>query len=168
MSKQAEVKIRTFGELSASNVGDNPEPTSEDRGGVESRHGLCLKCGEQIPPEKRSNAKFCSDRCQNAFNSYKHRVKKGDFKKPGVGSGGNQLGTDNHMYKNGIGTFRKRALDYYGAICNRCGTTKDICVHHRDEDRTNNELDNLEVVCKKCHQDHHCRRDFQGRYTSKT
>lgn len=163
-NEQAEIKIRKFGELLTDNADGNPEPSPEDREGVETRHGLCEKCGEPIPIGKYKSAKYCSKRCRVAAGSYKYRVKKGLIQKPGVGSGGNQLGEDNHMYKTGIGSFRKRALDFYGEKCNRCGSTLNICVHHRNEDRTNNKIENLEVLCKSCHQNHHCIRNLQGRY----
>jgi 5-methylcytosine-specific restriction endonuclease McrA len=32
-----------------------------------------------------------------------------------------------------------------------CGSEEHICVHHSDEDRTNNELSNLEILCRSCH-----------------
>ena len=47
--------------------------------------------------------------------------------------------------------------------CERCGQPYDetkrgggIDVHHLDHDRTNNELSNLVILCRKCHmQEHH-------------
>lgn len=39
-------------------------------------------------------------------------------------------------------------------ICERCGFDKNeaaIVVHHKDRDRTNNSIDNLEVLCCNCH-----------------
>ena len=35
--------------------------------------------------------------------------------------------------------------------CARCGRPNAIDVHHRDRDHTNNSLDNLERICRKCH-----------------
>lgn len=161
---QAELKIRKLRELSARNGGDNPEPSPEIWEGAETRHGLCMKCDGQIPSDKRSNAKFCSAECRNAYNAYQYCLRKNKFKKPGVGSGGNQLGENNHQYKTGIGTYSSKAIKYYGAVCNRCSTEQNILVHHIDEDRTNNSLSNLEVLCKQCHQNHHCIRDEQGKF----
>ena len=40
-------------------------------------------------------------------------------------------------------------------ICNRSGSNKNICVHHIDENKKNNEISNLEVICKTCHNIHH-------------
>jgi len=35
--------------------------------------------------------------------------------------------------------------------CSRCGTDKRIEIHHKDEDITNNSIDNLIPLCKNCH-----------------
>ncbi len=65
----------------------------------------------------------------------------------------NQKGKNNNAYKNGIGMYKQTK----GTHCNRCGTQEKLCVHHLDEDRTNNELDNLETVCRRCHAlEHDC------------
>jgi 5-methylcytosine-specific restriction endonuclease McrA len=61
-------------------------------------------------------------------------------------------------YKNGAHGFRKRALEHYGCKCQKCGYDKYVSVldvHHKDYDRTNNELDNLEVLCVRCHIEKH-------------
>ena len=84
--------------------------------------------------------------------------------KVGVGSGGNQeKGKNHHSYKTGIGLFRDLAKANKDPICERCKIDLDYskpftyCVHHRDHDRTNNELENLEMLCKRCHQlEHDC------------
>lgn len=51
--------------------------------------------------------------------------------------------------------------------CNRCGSTYDLCTHHIEEQHTaddngliegryhKNASFNLEILCKKCHQEHH-------------
>jgi len=35
--------------------------------------------------------------------------------------------------------------------CNRCGTDRQIEIHHKDEDITNNSVSNLVPLCKRCH-----------------
>lgn len=165
-SGQAEVKPVKFGETLTSNVEGNPEPStsgSSEGACVETRRQVCIKCGNVISQIRKK--KYCSDKCRNAYISYQWRLKQGHFKKPGVGSGGNQEGENNHQYKTGIGTYSKKGFEHYGKICNRCNSTKFLLVHHKDEDRTNNELKNLEVLCKSCHQKHHETRDSFGRYT---
>ena len=166
-NSQAEVKPFKVGETLTDNADGNPEPSSSnslEQACVETRQKVCIKCGNEVPQTKNSNAKFCSAKCRNAFNVHKSAVKLGRIKKPGVASGGNQIGSDNHMYKTGIGTYSKKAFDFYGKICNRCQSIDKLLVHHQDEDRSNNDLSNLEVLCKGCHQKHHCKRDEFGKY----
>lgn len=167
-NSQAEVKPFKVGEPLTDQADGNPEPSmsdSSDKACVETRRRVCKKCGNEIPLTKYKSAIYCSNRCRSTYVSYRAKVRQGKFKKPGVGSGGNQVGTDNHMYKTGIGGFSKRAMDHYGKICNRCGSLHNLVVHHRDHDRTNNVMDNFEVLCKRCHQGHHAKRDEFGRYT---
>lgn len=61
-------------------------------------------------------------------------------------------------YGNGNSTYRKRAIDSFGAACMACGYDKHveiIHVHHKDRDRNNGSLDNLEVLCIRCHMENH-------------
>jgi len=39
--------------------------------------------------------------------------------------------------------------------CASCGTTENLCVHHKDENHTNNVPSNLEVLCMSCHSSQH-------------
>lgn len=165
---QAESKLFKVGEPLTDNADGNPEPSrseSSDQACVETGRKVCIKCKGAIPSEKYSSAKYCSDRCRNAAIAYRHAVKIGKIKVPGVGSGGNQLGETNHQYKTGIGTYAKRALEYYGKKCNRCKSTSILVVHHVNHNRKDNTLENLEVLCKGCHQKHHETRDSTGKYT---
>ena len=58
-------------------------------------------------------------------------------------------------YKDGSGgSYRRRALQEYGNQCTTCGyavSSKMLDVHHKDGDRANNLLENLEVLCVWCH-----------------
>lgn len=40
-------------------------------------------------------------------------------------------------------------------LCNRCGSTSNLCVHHVNDDHYDNEPSNLEVLCVSCHMSHH-------------
>lgn len=167
-NSQAELKPLKLGETQTGNAVGNPEPSrlsSEGRACVESRRGVCIKCQGAIPLTKYKNAKYCSVRCRNAYIAYRHAVKTEKIKVPGVGSGGNQAAENNHQYKTGIGSYSEKAFKFYGKICNRCSSSKHLVVHHIDENRRNNDLTNLEVLCKRCHQEHHATRDTLGKYT---
>jgi len=163
---QAEVKLLKFGETLTDNADGNPEPSLVENSTmacVETRQGVCIKCNNVII-NKRKGLKFCSVKCRNAYNAYQWCLRKDKFVKPGVGSGGNQEGTNNHQYKTGIGTYSKKGFANLPNVCNRCKSLEKLLVHHMDEDRSNNELHNLEILCKGCHQKHHETRDFLGRY----
>lgn len=58
--------------------------------------------------------------------------------------------------------YRSKALDEYGAICSDCGSEESVEVHHKDRDRSNNDIENLEVLCEDCHFDRH-REEFKKR-----
>lgn len=54
--------------------------------------------------------------------------------------------------------YRTKALRALPHVCARCGYKKrtDILqVHHKDGDRNNVALSNLEIICPNCHAKHH-------------
>ncbi|HBL39700.1 TPA: hypothetical protein DDZ10_03465 [Candidatus Uhrbacteria bacterium] len=62
--------------------------------------------------------------------------------------------------KNKVKTQRSlkvRLAKRRGKTCERCeyGNYKILHVHHKDRDRKNNELDNLELICPNCHAEEH-------------
>tara|TARA_Y100000310_G_C20369190_1_gene662723 strand:- start:224 stop:712 length:489 start_codon:yes stop_codon:yes gene_type:complete len=54
---------------------------------------------------------------------------------------------------NGRNDYRKRALDYYPNHCSLCNynTIAVLIVHHKDCNRENNDLENLQILCRNCH-----------------
>lgn len=57
---------------------------------------------------------------------------------------------------------RKQSAKKNTGVCNRCSRViadTRLYVHHRDENPLNNEPDNLETLCGKCHQTHHQGKD---------
>lgn len=76
-------------------------------------------------------------------------------------------GKDHPNYKNGNGTkYRVTAFEELEHRCNRCGwcVNENILeVHHKDRDRSNNDIDNLEVLCPNCHNLEHWE-SGDGRY----
>jgi hypothetical protein len=102
---------------------------------------------------------------KNRIASQKYKIAKGLVQKPGVGSGNNQqLGTEHRAYKHGwFIADRLRPQIKARRYCERC--SKDLLdanrymwvVHHRDHNHFNNMVDNLELLCKRCHQlEHEC------------
>lgn len=164
--EQAEEKPVKVGEPYSESQG-NTEPSivsMDTKACVETRRQVCIKCGGDIPSTKYSNAKYCSDRCRNAFIALRHAHKTGRIKNPGVGSGGAQWGEDNHQYRTGIGQYSNKGFKAHGRKCNRCEDVA-VLIRHKDHNRENNSIDNLEPLCKRCHQEHHAVRDELGRYT---
>ena len=65
-----------------------------------------------------------------------------------------RAGAANGRYKDGTqSTAYRRMVEK--RECNRCGSTEQLVVHHRDGVHTNNRPDNLEVLCSPCHSSHH-------------
>jgi hypothetical protein len=48
--------------------------------------------------------------------------------------------------------------------CVKCGKVVKLHVHHKDRDRTNNDMSNLETLCLWCHGKHHSTSISVGRY----
>jgi 5-methylcytosine-specific restriction endonuclease McrA len=62
------------------------------------------------------------------------------------------------IYIDGRSTYRKKALSKLPNLCNRCGYNSyiDILeVHHKDRNRKNNDISNLEILCPNCHSEEH-------------
>ncbi len=107
----------------------------------------CANCGLDVTRTKSQLARsksgdvFCNRTCATITNNSRHKK------------------WINHpQYKNGIRSYRAKAIEYYGANCqaDNCPLnidvpTKMLDVHHKDSDRSNNQLDNLEVLCVWCH-----------------
>jgi len=58
-----------------------------------------------------------------------------------------------------VSSYRWKALQEYGRECAKCRDGDELVVHHIDGDRSNNELENLVVLCRSCHAKVHGRAD---------
>lgn len=97
----------------------------------------CQLCGKIITGRKTfqgGEKKFCSRKCSNfvnrTINSKKSYVSKG---------------------------FSETIKKFGKIICERCNidNINCLCVHHKDGDRGNNAIDNLETLCANCHHIEH-------------
>jgi hypothetical protein len=144
----------------------------------------CRECGTRFTPSFPCHL-YCSTECKSTAKTratrkagYAHwvreQIKIGREHVVGVGRGGsNPSGEDHPQYVNGMGRFSKLKKEVKARrYCERC--SKDLCnvsshhwcAHHRDHDRTNNVIENLELLCKRCHQiEHECWRAFEGATT---
>lgn len=119
---------------------------------------VCKKCPEvYIPTSNRQE--YCVA-CQRVLSNSRSKARHyRTYRKKGYNQGRDK----NNAWKGGVSSYRYFIEKHK---CDRCGSFKHLLVHHRDGIRTNNALENLEVLCKGCHQDHHCKRDRFGRFTA--
>lgn len=133
-------------------------------------HIYCQECkkikDKELSERKRAKAyeRFCNK-----------QISLGREDVIGVGRGGsNKRGKEHPWYTNGKGIFPNLSRKMKDKLeeCQMCG--KDLsnanryewCVHHIDEDRSNNKLSNLILLCKRCHQiEHRCWEAFEGATT---
>lgn len=140
------------------------------------RTRFCDDCREIHEKEKNKERYIKNGKKQTSAHRW---IRKGD-KKVYVPVGSyNQSGENNNYYKNGTGIdWFKRALKILPEKCNRCGKTelelkrltnskiRCLLLHHRDGNHNNNSEDNWEILCKRCHQNHHSVRGVDGRFMS--
>jgi len=125
---------------------------------------VCARCRNVFTPPL-ARERYCAT-CRIAVNL--KRIQEG---RPG--SGGNQRGAKNNMWKGGYTSFRQVKLESLNGVyvCERCGENlqekiasgkKGLwAVHHKDRDRNNPALENLELLCKRCHQiEHECWKNY--------
>lgn len=122
----------------------------------------CKHCKIVFTPQAPCNL-FCSD-CQKLKPEWeRQRCLRKRFR-TGVGKGGGQrTGKDSPFWTKGLGWYPKegKRLKALHPFCERC--QKDLrnvrpvewCTHHRDHNRLNNVTENLEILCKQCHQQEH-------------
>ena len=81
------------------------------------------------------------ERLEFAFSKHQEieKKKKGNY---------NQAGKNNNHYKNGISTYAQHKK----SKCERCGSTKNLMVHHKDGNRSHNDASNLITLCWSCHE----------------
>ena len=98
----------------------------------------CLVCGISILAGL--NKKTCSRACAN-----KHRV-------------GIQYKINSPRSKVVSGrAIKVRLLSARQGVCERCGYNKPeiLHTHHKDRNRSNNSMENLELICPNCHYEEH-------------
>ena len=126
----------------------------------------CAFCGDEYSPTGR-NSKFCSGKCKYQDQRKRYHEKRAAEGNPVGKSGGNygRTGKDHWAWKHGLRFFTqiRNKIREERRYCERCQKDlKDVtqfhwCVHHKDHDRTNNNIENFELLCKRCHQlEHNC------------
>ena len=131
----------------------------------------CCECGSEFIRTGK-NHKRCSEcslkRTKKIISDWQKKYRNKD---PDA-SRGAKFEDKNPQYLHGRCVFRrwaKEKLKDLNFLCERCQTLIDIkerhswAGHHKDHDPTNNVKENLEVLCKRCHQiEHECWRNWDG------
>lgn len=126
---------------------------------------ICAQCGRETV-RNSNRQKYCSD-CSKylararALEKYYEKADNSEYRERnreycrayyrGERRGYNQKGENNNNWKGGAGYYQQ----FRGSCCERCGSTEFLVVHHRDHNHYNNSLENLETLCKSCHQVEH-------------
>jgi hypothetical protein len=105
----------------------------------------CANCGKEVNrapfelKKSKSGRAFCSSSCSSTYNN-RFRV-----------------GEANPNWNGGTSNYRQRAIECYGAFCAVCGYDVEevLIVHHLDNDRQNNDITNLVVLCPTHHVEYH-------------
>jgi len=123
-----------------------------------------MYCPEHLEQRRQEVLKQSRERAART------RASTGKIKMPGVGKGGNPLRAEkNPHYKHGfyVSERQSREIKERRRYCERCA--EDLlhvsrwhwAVHHKDHNHSNHSYDNLELLCKRCHQvEHECHKAF--------
>jgi len=105
----------------------------------------CLNCGKEksityaVYNYSETKHFFCNCSCNISFNNRK------------------RLKNLHPNYKDTLVSYRDNAYRNLPNICYTCGydTVSCLVVHHIDEDRDNNDISNLVMLCPNCHREIH-------------
>lgn len=104
----------------------------------------CEYCGRLMHRQRMNGSGRLEDMAAFMRRKYCSRV---CMRKAFVRTDGQQLYGDAHASARAI-TY---LLEGREKVCEICGSTKSIDVHHRDGNHNNNAAENLMVVCRSCH-----------------
>ena len=99
--------------------------------------GITIYVNKSAANKSLSGSNFCSRSCATAANNTVYRSKE---KHP--------------LWKGGNNQYRSLAFSKLPNVCNRCGYSEVVDVlqvHHKDRNRGNGVVDNLEILCPTCH-----------------
>ena len=141
-----------------------------------ARYNLCVICGKSFRARKkwdaggRTSRETCSLKCEREYKikrqkecwTQERREYMSELFTGRDTTGWNvQHGEEKPNWKGGYtpSYYRNLAFNVYKmekkCCISGCENTKCLCVHHIDEDRTNNKKENLEIRCKTHHTGDH-------------
>jgi len=106
---------------------------------IDATCGHCKQVFQRRPSQvaTKTGFVFCSAQCKNLAQRFDS---ESDYSIPHYGAGER--------------AYRARALRHYGAKCDECGYKEYeamLDVDHQDDNRKNNKIENLRVLCVWCH-----------------
>ena len=110
----------------------------------------CRMCGKHFYRNRtqRNNSKsgvyFCSRKCKDNGQRIENGIE--------------EIQPDHYGKQLSAASYRSLAFRNKEMMCERCGYNKYpsvLIVHHKDRNRENNSLSNLEVLCPTCHGEEH-------------
>ena len=118
---------------------------------------VCAYCGTDSKVlfssrrTSRSGLHFCNRTCKDLAQRISEKQVE-------------EIQPDHYGTSDGSRTYRKKALQKFPKRCNRCGYCECegiLRVHHKDHNRSHNDLSNLEILCPNCHVlEHYLHRDL--------
>lgn len=141
----------------------------------------CLQCDTEFKTFQcqinRGGGKFCSKSCGTTYRNIHDNPSKKPEVRAKISKNHAEVPwllkyCDNGYKGTDVLSYRTKAFRYYGKECGRCQSEDKLEVHHKDRNRSNNEIENLEVLCRECHVDEHkgenkrTRNPITGRFVS--
>jgi len=133
---------------------------------------VCFQCGKEFFAPPKAKAKWCSricyglgkrtrkeivcSRCGKSFERHLNKIQERNYCSRFCKERDQEIGGPLALshYKDGSQWYRARAFRVHGKKCNLCGYEQEekmLDVHHKDSDRSNGHINNLEVLCVWCH-----------------
>lgn len=107
----------------------------------------CIWCGKSFTTHpcqvKNNHGKLCSRKCRDKYNSKYNKLYYIPENHPRWKGGGEN-------YHRTIANKIYREFNIL-VLCDICGTFEDMCIHHKDGNVENNNIDNLRALCRSCH-----------------
>lgn len=126
-------------------------------------HHICPQCQEE---DRQQNQVLCKcDYCGKEYYLSPSKANKSEFhfccreckdqaQRLSSGEQFKNLRPEHYGKANGLYSYREHAFEAYPHQCAICGWNEDrdvLEVHHIDENRQHNDLDNLIILCPNCH-----------------
>jgi hypothetical protein len=129
----------------------------------------CVVCGElfTVPKKDYERRKTCCMECRNVYISEWQKKFSWLIGLPSELHPNWNGGTSFELYPKEFFDIRVDILKRDDYKCVECNSETNLCVHHIDYDKTNNEKENLITLCGSCHAKTNFKREqWKKRYQS--